>query len=253
VAKVQDESEYLGDVICLYERSGFAAQPWAAAGYRVWCYDSGHRWERVVRFGRGQIHFVLWDAQAEGAVESIIERHKENRRQEPSKGLSRPVILLGFPPCTDLATSGSSHFRSKWRANPAFQSEAMRMVRACDSIADALGIPYATENPVSVISSLWRKPDFTFHPFEFGGWLPEGDSHPTYPKHVAPRDAYRKLTCLWVGNGFVLPTRRPVKPMRSGASHGGADAALIRSLTPRGAFIAIFDANHKAIESGPCP
>ena len=26
------------------------------------------------------------------------------------------------------------------------------------------------ENPVSTLGSYWRKPDFTFHPFEFGGW-----------------------------------------------------------------------------------
>ena len=68
--------------------------------------------------------------------------------------------------------------------------------------------------------------------------------------HIKARDAYPKETWLWVGNGFTLPRRRPVK-VDDGYSDqyerlGGKypRTKLIRSLTPRGLAAAVFEANH---------
>jgi hypothetical protein len=56
------------------------------------------------------------------------------------------------------------------------------------------------ENPVGVLSSYWRKPDHTFDPCDYGGYLnPAGD-------------AYTKKTCLWTGGGFIMPGKKPVDP-----------------------------------------
>ncbi len=106
------------------------------------------------------------------------------------------------------------------------------------------------ENPVSVLSSLWRKPDHYFNPFEYGGYLPEDDQHPLWPDHIAPRDSYTKLTSLWVGGTFVMPEKRQVEPLSPGASQqysklGGKSQKTknIRSATPRGFAKAVFEAN----------
>lgn len=90
------------------------------------------------------------------------------------------------------------------------------------------------ENPVSVISSLWRKPDHTFSPSDFT----------TYERD----DNYNKQTMLWTGGGFVMP-----KPRRD-ASLGPPDdrihrappnaaRANFRSATPRGFAQAVYEAN----------
>ncbi len=152
---------------------------------------------------------------------------------------------MAFPPCTDLAVSGARHFASKRERDPLFQEKAVATARIASNIGDALGVTYIIENPVSVLSSAWRKPNHSFNPWEYGGYLPENDAHPWFPMYIAPRDAYPKKTCLWTSDDFVMPEKKPVN-LPDGYSTqqnklGGKSAKtkLIRSLSPRGFFKAI--------------
>lgn len=91
-------------------------------------------------------------------------------------------LMIAHPPCTDLAVSGARHFEAK-RLNGRQQSSAsfFMMLAKCD-------IPrIAIENPVCVMSSLWRKPDQVIQPWMFG----HGET---------------KATCLWLKN---LPKLQP--------------------------------------------
>ena len=117
-----------------------------------------------------------------------------------------------------------------------------------------LGVPCLTENPVGVLSTMWRKPNFIFHPFEYGGYLPENDKHPSFPYYIKARDAYPKKTCIWVNGGFVIPPLAPV-PVDSGKSKqyrqlGGNSTRtkMIRSLTPRGFAKAVYQYNSKRFD-----
>lgn len=70
-------------------------------------------------------------------------------------------LLIAHPPCTHLAVSGARWFKDKLVE----QAEALAFVRAL------LAAPIshiALENPVSIISSRVRKPDFTVQPWQFG-------------------------------------------------------------------------------------
>jgi hypothetical protein len=83
------------------------------------------------------------------------------------------------------------------------------------------------ENPVSVISSHYRRPDSTFDPCDYG-------------------DPWTKKTCLWVGSGFVMPPKRPVEPTMGSRMHlmpPSADRGNRRSETPLGFARAVFEAN----------
>lgn len=124
-----------------------------------------------------------------------------------------------------------------------------------ESLANMYNVPWMVENPVGVLSTLWRKPDFIFNPCAYGGYLPEDDKHPAFPEYIADRDAYTKKTCIWCGNGFKQPLFRPV-PMpdewedsKQHAKLGGKSkrTKMIRSLTPRGFARAVFLANDRAI------
>lgn len=92
-------------------------------------------------------------------------------------------MVIAFPPCTHLAVSGARHFAQKQKDGR--QQKAivffMQMALAdCDRVA--------VENPVSIMSTAWRRPDQTVQPFQFG--------HP-----------YRKTTCLWLkGLPHLQPT-----------------------------------------------
>ena len=164
-------------------------------------------------------------------------------------------FLCGFPVCTDLAVSGSSHFKNKAKLNPKFQTEATQHAINCAGLAERFGCPYMIENPVSRLATLWRKPDYYFHPFEYGGYLANGDAeHPTWPEYIPPRDAYSKKTCLWVSARFVMPPKKPVECESFGASRqhrllGGKSIKTknIRSATPRGFAKAVFLANSRGL------
>lgn len=91
-------------------------------------------------------------------------------------------LMIAHPPCTHLAVSGARHFAAK-RADG-------RQQEALDFVGRLLNAPIeriALENPVSIISSHFRKPEQIIQPWMFG----HGET---------------KATCLWLKN---LP---PLKP-----------------------------------------
>lgn len=83
-------------------------------------------------------------------------------------------LLIAHPPCTHLAVSGARHFAAK-RADGR-QQDAIDFFMA---LANAPVPRIAVENPVCIMSSVWRKPDQTIQPWQFG----HGET---------------KATCLWL-------------------------------------------------------
>jgi hypothetical protein len=229
-------------VISLYDYTGEALKPWAEAGYTCHAYDIQHDEASLVdRFeGGGSISFHKADLHDYKTLNAIFYAFTD-----------RSVAFgMAFPVCTDLAVSGAAWFKKKAEADPLFQQRAAQHAIDCAGLFDDLGCPYFIENPVSVLATKWRKPDHTFHPYEYGGYIAKNDAqHPRWPDYIADRDAYPKKTCLWTGNGFVMPPKVPVEP-ESGHSRqhlklGGKSAKTknIRSATPRGFAIAVMAAN----------
>lgn len=224
--------------IFLYDFTGIMAQPWLEAGYECWLFDGQHpsgvtREGNLVKVGMWFDPYTCPQHVAE--ISSLV-----------GEGVQ---IVIGFPECTHLAVSGAAHFASKLAANPNIQKEAVELAKLVEMVGNYYGCKWMAENPVSVMSSIWRKPNFMFHPWEYGGYLPEQDVHPLYPDYIAPRDAYPKKTCIWSGNGFVQPKTQPV-PVPPGYSTqhlklGGKSLKTknIRSATPRGFAKAVFEYN----------
>lgn len=90
-------------------------------------------------------------------------------------------MMIAHPPCTHLAVSGARWFKDKVRE----QADALAFVRA---LAEAPVPLIAIENPISILSSRWRKPDQIIQPWQFG----HGET---------------KATCLWLkGLPVLVPT-----------------------------------------------
>lgn len=89
-------------------------------------------------------------------------------------------LAIFHPPCTHLAVSGARWFKTR----QVEQRKAIWFFMACINAP----IPrIAVENPVSIMSTLYRKPDQIIQPWQFG--------HPE-----------TKATCLWLKN---LPELQP--------------------------------------------
>lgn len=74
-------------------------------------------------------------------------------------------LAILHPECTHMAVSGARHFAAK-RMDGRQQvgvSFALRLWRSCAHIPRV-----ALENPVSILSSVWRKPDCIVQPWEHG-------------------------------------------------------------------------------------
>jgi len=94
-------------------------------------------------------------------------------------------IAIFHPPCTHLSVSGARHFAAKWTDGRQAEAVAffMKLQRASAHIPKT-----ATENPVCIMSSLWRKPDQVIQPWQYG----HGET---------------KATCLWLkGLPLLTPT-----------------------------------------------
>jgi len=228
-----------GIVLSLYDFTGEALRPWAEAGYTCYAYDIQHPVE-----GRkeGNTTYRHADLHKQATYRSLLKEFGDNG--------NLVVFGMGFPVCTDMAVSGAAHFKAKAKANPSFQMDAVGYAVDCADFFEDLGVPYFIENPVSVLATQWRKPDYRFHPYEYGGYIPDDQAeHPRWPEYIAARDAYPKKTCLWTGGGFVMPTKVSVTvPTGYSTQHkklGGKSQRTkdIRSATPRGFAIAVCEAN----------
>ena len=240
-------------VISLYDYTGEALRPWAYAGYKCMAYDIQHSKNPVTIdytsngeiFGSGgSITYCKADLHDKATLDHLLMVYR--RKQV--------VFGMAFPVCQHLAVSGASHFASKRKANPNFQWEATRHAVRCSYLFEDLEIPYFIENPVSVLSTLWRKPNYSFHPWHYGGYISDAEAeHPKWPEYIAPKDAYPKKTCLWTSGNFRMPIKLPVKPedghSRQHLKLGGKSMKTknIRSATPRGFAKAVWQANDPAI------
>lgn len=91
-------------------------------------------------------------------------------------------LIIAFPPCTHLASSGAAWFEAKRKDGR--QQEGIDFF----NLFTNLDCPkVAIENPIGIMSTQYRKPDQIIQPYQFG-------------------DEYRKSTCLWLKG---LPKLKP--------------------------------------------
>lgn len=133
-------------------------------------------------------------------------------------------LMIAFPPCTHLASSGARW----WPMKVQQQAEALDFVRR---LMEAPIPSIAIENPIGKISTAIRKPDQIIQPWQFG--CPES-----------------KATCLWLKN---LPKLEPTMILKlpdrgvwdnqtlSGQNKlpPTVDRSQLRSLTYQGVAIAM--------------
>lgn len=245
-----------GTILSLFDYSGTAVRDWARDGFECHCFDIVHAQPpRTEKVGEGSVTYHHADLNHRGTG-----WHKVATIAEAAGGKR---ILFAWPPCEDMTVSGNRHKAKKREEDPLFQWKAMRRATRSAALARKFGFAYMVENPVGALSTLWRKPDHIWNPCDFGGYLPENDVHPDWPKYIAPRDAYTKKTGAWIGGGFKMPEPKKVEPeiirrvTRSGRTLTGSrqffllggkseKTKRIRNLGARGACRAFFLANSTA-------
>lgn len=99
-------------------------------------------------------------------------------------------LIIAHPPCTYLTVTGNKWFNPKYNKNVEERINARQ--KAIDFFMCFVNAPcdkIAIENPVGIMSTVYRKPDQIIQPYQFG-------------------DPHRKATCLWLKG---LPKLEPTK------------------------------------------
>jgi len=121
-------------------------------------------------------------------------------------------MIIAFPPCTHLAVSGARWFKQKRKDGRQQQGIDFFML-----FANAKSQRVAIENPIGIMSSIWRKPDQIIQPWMFG----HGET---------------KATCLWLKG---LPKLNPTQVVNGREQHiwkmpPSSERSKLRSKTFKG-------------------
>lgn len=133
------------------------------------CEFSGIVRDAFIAKGHDAISCDLLPTEKPGPHEQRDVRHILNNRWD---------MIIAFPPCTHLAVSGARWFKDKtW--------ERWDAIKFFMIFAQALSEKIAIENPIGIMSTVFRKPDQIIQPWQFG----HGET---------------KATCLWLKNLALL-------------------------------------------------
>ena len=196
-------------------------RPWAEAGHECMCLDIRHSY-RPLMFPEPYPEETYEKFESGG----YIIKYNWNALKDPVWDMppSEADIIFAFPPCDHLAISGARWFKGKGLHKLA---EAIELVAIAAEICEQAKVFWLIENPVSTLSTYWRKPDYIFQPCDYG-------------------EDYTKKTCLWTSENFIMPEKTPVEPTAGSKMHilpPSEDRKYLRSETPKKFAMAVFEAN----------
>lgn len=104
-------------------------------------------------------------------------------------------LMISHPPCTFLTVTGNKWFKPEYAERfPNRKKDREEAIKFFLTLAQADIPRICVENPVGIMSTIFRKPDQSIQPFHFG--------------HSEP-----KKTCLWLKN---LPLLKPTNMVEAG-------------------------------------
>lgn len=104
-------------------------------------------------------------------------------------------LIIAFPPCTYLTVTGNRWFNVERYGEKAIQrmKDREQAIEFFMSFANADCDKIVIENPIGVMSTMWRRPNQVIQPYMFG-------------------DSAEKKTCLWLKGVKLLKPTDEVKP-----------------------------------------
>ncbi len=107
-------------------------------------------------------------------------------------------MIIAFPPCTFLTVTGNRWFNAEYAEKAIKRHKDREEAKKFFMLfANSKCERVVIENPVGIMSSVWRKPDQIINPFQFG-------------------DPFEKKTCLWLkGVPKLEPTNIVEPPKRT--------------------------------------
>jgi hypothetical protein len=138
-------------ILVACERSGVVREAFAQAGWEAWSCDL----QETIEPGN---HY-------KGDVRDILYENWD--------------FVIAHPPCTYLTVTGNKWFLPQYADRFPNRKQDRKEAIEFFMLLTKLRCAYAIENPVGIMSRIYRKPNQIIHPFYFG-------------------DPHSKKTCLWL-------------------------------------------------------
>jgi hypothetical protein len=192
-------------VIALFDDTAFGLEPWKRRGYQCFLYLHNETADGSFPAFRtplqGGIERIVANLSHPLVLQEICERHS-----------AHAVFAFATPPANNLSRAGARLWKQKRNRDPDFQNRIVSMIVNVHTMFKKLDVPFYVSNPASsVLRRLWKIPNYTYHPFQYGKALPVEARHPQFPI-IPNQDAYALATSLWTGGAFRMPRTQPVDP-----------------------------------------
>jgi hypothetical protein len=178
--------------------------------------------------------------------ESCMVFHSDNMIDVPMKVYYKDVYgILAAPPCTEFSRAKENM--------PRDLEGAMTIVNACLDIAKHCNpIFHALENPVGYLSKFLGKPQYTFHPWQFGdAWTKRTGLWGNFNEPLRTFDSWEgvpKIKELYIRPGRKKPSitflhKSAIQYIPQFSQYNPKTDADFRAITPPGFAKAFFEAN----------
>lgn len=190
-----------------FDPTGCGVRAWALRGYDCVAIDANPETDSAP----GSVKIVKRSIDSTVAIRRFLKRHSGD-----------VAFCCALPPCKDLCSVGARYWKKKDEAykmlhgsDADFQKDAVQRLKSIYSTLRGTGAPFFIAIPANpIVKKHWRPPDLVFSPYEYGAYISAPDIHPVHHEIVPPRDAYKKRTFLFIGNGLKLPHRNSVDPVK---------------------------------------
>lgn len=167
-------------VLVACESSGVVRDAFRAAGHDAWSVD------------------IKPDASASPYhFQQSLHDWVDAYHQDLDDDLVNPIdLVIAHPPCVDLSVSGAQYWPAKQQDGR--QQAAIDFFLYCYNIR---ALYTAVENPVGVMSTVFRKPDQYIQPYDYGH--PESKKTGLWLRHLpplTPTDTLTKPSCGYWAN-----------------------------------------------------
>ena len=89
-------------------------------------------------------------------------------------------LMIAHPPCTYLTVTGNKWFKPEYKERfPTRENDRKEAISFFTNFVNSTIPKIAIENPIGIMSTIYRKPDQIIQPYHFG-------------------DPFQKTTCLWL-------------------------------------------------------
>lgn len=137
----------------------------------IGCEESDEVRGRLELYGDGE--FDVWSCDLKPNRNPKAKHIQRSVLDVVNEGWDAAIL---FPPCTHLAASGAPHFEKK-----RLDGRQQQGIEFFMAMVNAPITHVAIENPIGIMSKIYRRPDQKIQPYFFG-------------------DTAQKTTCLWLKN-----------------------------------------------------